>query len=491
MGMKYLHTMVRVADLEASLKFYRDALGLLEVKRSDYPKGRFTLVYLAAPEMSRRRSSLRTTGTPNATAVGGTSVTWLTRSMTSTHLQASGRPWRHHQPAAAGRPHGVRTSPPRTSQLNFYKRVRRWNRPSPGSPCPIPVSGSRLTKRKNDMSNADIRGQFVWHELMTTDTKGAAAFYPKVTGWKTESLGQRSSYTLWTGSKGPFGGLRALPETARAAGSHWLPYIGTAGVLATIETAQKLGGRVLMGATDIPGGGRFAVLADPQGAQFAIYRAAAPSAGGGAGSMPQEFSWHELATTDPVAALRFYSELFGWAEVRAHDMGPMGVYHVVGVGGVESIGMYKVFPDRPQPPNWLSYAQIPDVDKSANAGKAAGGRILNGPMEVPGGTWIAQMTDPQGAPFALHALKRVAAATPAAQPPKAAPPKNTATPAAPKPQPPTVKAATATGSTSPRRRSRKPRQRSVRKPSRRCQAGKRRPRARRPKRQPRRQPRRR
>jgi lactoylglutathione lyase len=49
MAMKYLHTMVRVTDLEASLRFYRDALGLSEVKRSDYPKGRFTLVYLAAP----------------------------------------------------------------------------------------------------------------------------------------------------------------------------------------------------------------------------------------------------------------------------------------------------------------------------------------------------------------------------------------------------------------------------------------------------------
>ena len=291
------------------------------------------------------------------------------------------------------------------------------------------------------MSNADIRGQFVWHELMTTDTKGAAAFYPKVTGWKTESWEKDPNYTLWAGAKGPFGGLRELPDAARAAGSHWLPYIGTPSVLATMESAQKLGGRVLMGATDIPGGGRFAVIADPKGAQFAVYRAAAPAAGGGGGSMPQEFSWHELATTDPVAALKFYSALFGWAEVHAHDMGPAGVYHIVGLGGAGSIGMYKVFPDKPQPPNWLSYAQITDIDKAANAGKAAGGKILNGPMEVPGGTWIAQMTDPQGAPFALHALKRVAATAPAAQPAKAAPPKNVPSPAAPKPQPPTVKPA--------------------------------------------------
>lgn len=47
--MKYLHTMVRVTDIDASLKFYCDALGLRELKRNDYPNGRFTLVFLAAP----------------------------------------------------------------------------------------------------------------------------------------------------------------------------------------------------------------------------------------------------------------------------------------------------------------------------------------------------------------------------------------------------------------------------------------------------------
>jgi len=47
--MKYLHTMVRVTDLEASLRFYRDALGLQVLRTNEYPQGRFTLVYLAAP----------------------------------------------------------------------------------------------------------------------------------------------------------------------------------------------------------------------------------------------------------------------------------------------------------------------------------------------------------------------------------------------------------------------------------------------------------
>lgn len=47
--MKYLHTMVRVTDIDASLRFYRDALGLKELSRKDSPQGRFTLVFLAAP----------------------------------------------------------------------------------------------------------------------------------------------------------------------------------------------------------------------------------------------------------------------------------------------------------------------------------------------------------------------------------------------------------------------------------------------------------
>jgi uncharacterized protein len=298
------------------------------------------------------------------------------------------------------------------------------------------------------MSNADIRGRFVWHELMTTDTKAAAAFYPKVTGWKTQSWDKDPSYTLWVGGKGPFGGVRTLPDAARAAGPAWLAYIGTPDVDATVRSAQGLGARVLMGATDIPETGRFAVLADPQGAAFALFSPTGASQAGG-GPMPQEFSWHELTTTDAVAALRFYSELFGWQEVGKHDMGPMGVYHLVGINGVQSIGMFKLPADRPMPTAWMCYVHVADIDKAANAAKAAGGKICNGPMEVPGGTWIAQLTDPQGAAFAVHADKRVAAASPAAQPAKVAAPKSAPPSSAAKSQPPTVKPTAPTSAVSP------------------------------------------
>ena len=91
------------------------------------------------------------------------------------------------------------------------------------------------------MSNADIRGRFVWHELMTTDTKAAVAFYPKVTAWKTQAWDKDPSYTLWVSAKGPFGGVRTLPDAARSQGPAWLAYIGTPDVDATLQNAQRLG----------------------------------------------------------------------------------------------------------------------------------------------------------------------------------------------------------------------------------------------------------
>ena len=55
------------------------------------------------------------------------------------------------------------------------------------------------------------------------------------------------------------------------------------------------------------------------------------------------------------------------------------------------------------PPNWLSYIRVDAVKPVADQVAQLGGTVINGPMEVPGGDWIAQCIDPQGAAFALHA----------------------------------------------------------------------------------------
>src|SRR5882757_7568242 len=292
------------------------------------------------------------------------------------------------------------------------------------------------------MSNADIRGRFIWHELMTTDPDAAGAFYSKVVPWKTQPSGM-PSYTLWMAGKTQIGGLMALPDGEDAGTPpHWIVYIATPDVDATVAEAERLGGKVLKSASDIPNTGRFAVLADPQGAAFAVYTPASAAQETGSAGTPGEFTWHELATTDYAAALRFYIELFGWGKGPAHDMGALGIYQIIEREGAQVGGVYNV--QAPStPPHWLSYVRVADCAKATAAAKAAGGRILHGPQEVPGGSWVTMLMDPQGGAFAVVEPPKVETAK-AASPRKAAAKGNAAAgkAQAPKPAPAPVKAAT-------------------------------------------------
>ena len=291
------------------------------------------------------------------------------------------------------------------------------------------------------MSNADIRGRFMWHELMTTDTDAAGAFYSRVMPWKAQASGM-PGYTLWYAGKTQAGGMMALPSEAQSAGSqpHWLIYIGAPSVDAAVESVQRLGGKVLKSAADIPNVGRFAVVSDPQGAAFALYTPASASGDGASpgGAAPGGYSWHELATTDLNGALSFYTELFGWEKGPGHDMGgDVGVYQTVTQHGQQLGGMFKS-PHAGMPPHWLTYVHVADIDKATNAVKGGGGRVMNGPHQVPGGSWIVQATDPQGGMFAIIEPAEVAAAQKPAQPAK---------PAASTPGKPAVVAAPAAAAT--------------------------------------------
>jgi len=114
-----------------------------------------------------------------------------------------------------------------------------------------------------------------------------------------------------------------------------------------------------------------------------------------------EFSWRELATTDWEAAWAFYSELFGWQEADRMDMGEAGIYQMFHRGAQPLGGFYNRPPEMPVSA-WLNYVRVPDAFAAAKKVTELGGTVLNGPMEVPGGGFIAQCLDPQGAAFAVH-----------------------------------------------------------------------------------------
>jgi predicted enzyme related to lactoylglutathione lyase len=281
------------------------------------------------------------------------------------------------------------------------------------------------------MAQGTFHGRFVWQELMTEDTAAAGAFYSKVVGWRAQPSAVDPSYTQFGVGSASTAGMMRVPDEARAAGvkPHWLPYIGAADLEATMAAAERLGGRIIRAAHDIPTVGRFAILADPQGAPFAVFKPAQDGMVPPAEAPLGGFAWMELATSNHEAAFDFYSKLFGWQALHRMDMGPQGVYLIFGSDGVQRGGMYKLQQERSSKPYWLAYANVASADAAASAATAAGGRVLAGPMEVPGGGRMAQILDPAGAMFAVHSAPAKAAAAPAPSKPAAS------TPAAPKPAP--------------------------------------------------------
>ena len=260
-----------------------------------------------------------------------------------------------------------------------------------------PLTGTKAT---------GTRGRFVWHELLTTDVAAAQAFYEKVVGWKTKKMEGDFDYTLLLAGDTPdtmVGGLMVLPAEASAMGSPpmWLAYTEVPDADATVDKAVELGAKVLMPAKTVEEVGRFAVLQDPQGAVFAVITSASPL-------QPEtdlkarEFSWHELTTSDQPAAIDFYGQLFGWEKKSEFDMGDMGMYHMFGRDRFTYGGVMKKPPQSPDS-HWLHFIRVTDTaDAAADRAQKAGGKLLTGPTDVPGGDRIAVLRDPQGAMFAVH-----------------------------------------------------------------------------------------
>jgi predicted enzyme related to lactoylglutathione lyase len=247
-----------------------------------------------------------------------------------------------------------------------------------------------------------LHGQFVWYDLMTTDTEAATAFYRKVIGWDAQDAGLPDrSYTVLSTGKIPMGGLMQLPQADRDAGGRpgWSGYILADDVDAYAARIERAGGSIHKGPEDIPGVGRFAAVGDPQGAVFLLFKGNQPEPPPrAAAGTPGHVGWNELRAADQEAAFAFYAELFGWTKAEAINMGPMGVYQIFAIDGVPVGGM-MTRQDTSLPPQWGYYINVENTEAAVARVKAAGGQVQNGPMQVPGGSWIAQCLDPQGAFF--------------------------------------------------------------------------------------------
>jgi len=256
---------------------------------------------------------------------------------------------------------------------------------------------------------ANKHGDFVWYELLTSDPAAAEGFYGAVFGWRARPAGGAPvEYRIFGTGEADVAGLMAIPADAASAGMRprWLGYIGVDDVDASAAEILRAGGAQHVPPTDIPGVGRFALVADPQGAAFYLMRGAAEgtSASFAPGTTGHCY-WNELATTDQEAALAFYTAHFGWRRGEAMPMGEAGEYRFITHGGGPFGAVMVRVPGGP-PPAWTFYFGVTDIDAAAAAVSGAGGTIRHGPAEVPGGMFIIVGGDPQGAVFGLVGPRR-------------------------------------------------------------------------------------
>ena len=246
-------------------------------------------------------------------------------------------------------------------------------------------------------------GDFIWYELITPDPDAAERFYGPMLGWTFKKSDQAGiDYRLFSTDEAQVGGLMKTPGGAPMPPA-WLGYVGVDNVDKMVASIRDVGGSVHYGPDDIPNVGRFAFVADPQGASFYIMRGSSdePSLSFSYDKpRPGHCAWNELSSSDPAAALHFYGQRFGWVKDGELDMGDMGKYqflrHHAGMLGA-------VMPRMPQMPvsAWTYYFRVPDIDGAVAHIEANGGTVIQAPTQIPGGDYSMNAIDPQGAHFAL------------------------------------------------------------------------------------------
>ncbi len=235
-------------------------------------------------------------------------------------------------------------------------------------------------------------GSFCWADLVTEDPEAAKAFYGQVLGWTFEDL-SGTDYALALVEGRPAAAIG--PSHQPGVAPHFNCYVGVQDADATAARARELGGEVLLEPGDVGTSGRLAVIADPQGASFSLWQ---PGEHPGAGvvNVPGAMTWNDLLTSDMDDAERFYGELFGWTFEAAAEDPPYNVIHLP--DGRRNGGMVAAAED--QQPAWVAYFATDDVAIAAARAEAADAAVLNGPADVPAGTFVV-LRDPQGAIFCL------------------------------------------------------------------------------------------
>jgi uncharacterized protein len=244
-------------------------------------------------------------------------------------------------------------------------------------------------------------GTFSWADLSTTDQDAAKAFYAALFGWESEELpvDENTTYSMQRIDGKNVAAIAPQPPQQRDAGAPpvWNSYVTVESADAAVDKAKELGGNVHAPAFDVMDAGRMGVIQGPEGAFFMVWE---PKQNIGASlvNAPGALCWNELASPDFDASSAFYSGLFGW-ETQPFEDSPQPYLIIMNKG--RSNGGIRG-PQDGEPPNWLVYFAVEDIDTGLAKVEELGGTKLVGPVDI-GVAKIGVVTDPQGAAFALYA----------------------------------------------------------------------------------------
>ncbi|MBL1089307.1 MULTISPECIES: VOC family protein [Streptomyces] len=236
-----------------------------------------------------------------------------------------------------------------------------------------------------------------WVELGTSDVDAAKVYYREVFGWRAETdlRPEAGGYTVFLLGAAPVAAV--TPLYAPGQPTAWTVSFATRDADALAAAVTEAGGRQVRAPMDVFQQGRFAVLADPEGALFSVWQAR-DFAGAALLNAPGSLGWVELATRDEEAAKHFYTQVFGWT-VGTHEDYPQWGVDGADFGGLSALDEF--YPDDVRA-HWLPYFAVADVDGTAARAAESGGMLLVPPTDVPEGPRIAVVRDPQGASFGIH-----------------------------------------------------------------------------------------
>jgi predicted enzyme related to lactoylglutathione lyase len=240
-------------------------------------------------------------------------------------------------------------------------------------------------------------GEFIWHDLITSNPSAAEKFYPAVFGW-TMTAAADNSYSIKLNNV-EIGNMYLWPaKEPQKVQAEWISAIASKNSTSTEKQITKMGGTVLIPAKYIKGKGTQGVYRDAQGAVFAVLQSEnnistdAPVNDG-------DFFWQDLFTLDTTSASDYYQKLFGY-EADQVEISENLSRVMLSTAGYARAGIAKM-PELVKKPVWLPYILVEDVAGTVKKAVANGGKAVVEPQTSLLDGNLAVIADPQGAVIGL------------------------------------------------------------------------------------------